>query len=330
MRMAFDIAMRGIRIRFGRSVVTITGVVFGIAFLMSILTGQVLRSGVSQEEELRTNVRRMVSFITAETGPVAEKTFAVVASANPEEQANRLLRELTRQGAAGFRIEGELPEASGIPLVPVPGDQLADDASAVLFLGPLPADVDLPGLLGKARQRVIAAFGPRPADFPEDIRYVNLSRQLTEQQLQRLAEEERRAQFRNNWIVIISLLVTVIGVSNAMLMSVTERFREIGTMKCLGALSAFVRTLFLIESGFMGTVGGAVGCVVGVLFSMIAYAFTYGIGLVLLAAGGGVGLLLLYALISLFVGIVLSVLAAIYPATVASNMVPASALRSNV
>ena len=71
------------------------------------------------------------------------------------------------------------------------------------------------------------------------------------------------------WIIVISLLVTVIGIANSMLMSVTERFRDIGTMRCLGALSGFVRTLFLVEAAFMGVVGGAFGAVVSTFTDLI-------------------------------------------------------------
>jgi len=330
-RMAVDVAMQGIRIRFGRSVVTIMGVVFGIAFLMSIFTGQVLRSGVSGEEELRTNVQRMLSFITAETGPVLLKEFGVIISGELSDQEVRLLERLDKEGAAKLRVAGDgVPDSLGLEIEQVGPNEVGEGSAAVFLLGGFPVDWNAGVLLTGARQNVLGAFGRKPENFDPNFRYINLGRELTERQIARMKEEERRATFRNNWIVIISLLVTVIGVSNAMLMSVTERFREIGTMKCLGALSGFVRTLFLIESGFMGTVGGAAGCVVGILFSLLAYAFTYGFGLVFLALSGKLGLLMLYALISLAVGIFLSVLAAIYPATVASNMVPATALRSNV
>lgn len=64
---------------------------------------------------------------------------------------------------------------------------------------------------------------------------------------------------KQRWIIILSLLVCVVGIVNAQLMAVTERFREIGTMKCLGALDRFILRLFLIEFGMQGLVGAAAG-----------------------------------------------------------------------
>ncbi len=60
---------------------------------------------------------------------------------------------------------------------------------------------------------------------------------------------------RTVWLVSLSLLVCLVGITNAMLMSVMERFREIGTMKCLGALDSFIMKLFLIESLVLGAAG---------------------------------------------------------------------------
>ncbi len=129
-------------------------------------------------------------------------------------------------------------------------------------------------------------------------------------------------------MITISLLVTVIGVSNALLMSVTERFREIGTMKCLGALSSFIRRIFLIESALIGLSGSLLGGLLGFLVAALLYMLTFGPGLVL-SALNPLQMLGLYG-ISLLCGLVLSVAAAIYPAQFASRMVPASALRSNI
>src|SRR5690349_337857 len=68
---------------------------------------------------------------------------------------------------------------------------------------------------------------------------------------------------RLNWLVALSLAVCVVGITNSMLMSVSERFREIGTMKCLGALSQFIVKIFMIEAIAMGAIASGMGWVVG-------------------------------------------------------------------
>ena len=140
-----------------------------------------------------------------------------------------------------------------------------------------------------------------------------------------LAVPDEEAQAQQIWLITLSLLVAGVAISNAMLMSVTERYREIGTMKCLGALDSFVVKMFLMESAFQGLVGSVAGCVIG-----IALGILFG-----LARYGGVlfsvlplGRLFLYAVVALALGVVLSVISAIYPTYVAAKMVPADALRS--
>jgi ABC-type antimicrobial peptide transport system permease subunit len=145
-----------------------------------------------------------------------------------------------------------------------------------------------------------------------------------------LQRQLEREHFRALWIIVISLVVTVIGITNAMLMSVTERFRDIGTMKCLGATSRFIRQIFLLEASFMGLVGGAVGVVLGLLVSLATYFLLYDASLVLHTLQAELAAVALAAAEAMLAAVVLSVVAALYPARFAARMVPADALRSNI
>ena len=136
-------------------------------------------------------------------------------------------------------------------------------------------------------------------------------------------EEERSKQ---TWLISLSLLVCVVGIANAMLMSVTERFREIGTMKCLGALDTFIVKLFLLESTFQGLAGTSAGIVIGfaltlglALIDYGGYTFTY-FPLSGIAESAG------YALV---VGTLLSLIGAMLPAYRAAKMEPVEAMRSD-
>ncbi len=126
------------------------------------------------------------------------------------------------------------------------------------------------------------------------------------------------------WLIIISFLVCVVGVANAMLMSVTERFREIATMKCLGALDSFIMIIFVLESSLQGLAGGLVGVVLGLLLGILHSLWGFG-GLALAnLPGATLGLAAIACLLS---GIVLAALAAIYPAFVAARLAPMEAMR---
>lgn len=67
----------------------------------------------------------------------------------------------------------------------------------------------------------------------------------------------------------VSLLVAAIGIINTMIMSVSERTREIGIMKAIGCYVRDVRTLFLMEAAAIGLLGGAVGSILSFLISCI-------------------------------------------------------------
>ena len=68
-------------------------------------------------------------------------------------------------------------------------------------------------------------------------------------------------------IALISLLVGGIGIMNTMYTAVLERTKEIGIMKAIGARNSTIFTLFFIESGFLGMVGGIIGIILGMIFA---------------------------------------------------------------
>ena len=131
---------------------------------------------------------------------------------------------------------------------------------------------------------------------------------------------------KQSWLIGLSLLVCVVGIANAMLMSVTERFREIGTMKCLGALDSFIIKLFLLESTFQGVVGTSIGIVIGLLMTLGLTLLAYGNYVFSYFPSGGI---LQAALASLVAGTLLSLIGAMLPAYKAAKMEPVEAMRSD-
>jgi predicted lysophospholipase L1 biosynthesis ABC-type transport system permease subunit len=141
------------------------------------------------------------------------------------------------------------------------------------------------------------------------------------------AEEAASRNARQGWLVVMSLLVCGVGITNSMLMSVTERFREIGTMKCLGALDQFIIRLFLIESVVLGFLGSVVGAIIGHV-AMLLIAVVKNGGDV--AAKMNWGHMLAYIGLAVLLGCGLALIAAIAPAMRASKMEPAMALATEI
>ena len=135
------------------------------------------------------------------------------------------------------------------------------------------------------------------------------------------------ARIQTYWLVGLALLVSFVGILNAMLLSVTERFREIGTMKCLGALDSLIIKLFLLESLFQGAVGTAVGVTVGLVLTMIEGMSMLGGQLWPVVPYGRIALL---AGVCLVVGTALTVAGALYPTWRAAKMQPVEAMRTEV
>lgn len=136
-------------------------------------------------------------------------------------------------------------------------------------------------------------------------------------------EGEAEAQ---SWALMLALalVVSAAGVLNAMLMSVSQRYREIGTIKCLGALDSLILYSVLLEAAFLGLCGAAVGVVVGFLIAFLLGVADYGAAVF---AQIGWAMLPLKVLGVFAVGMVLTTLGAAAPAWVASRMPPVEAMR---
>ena len=119
-------------------------------------------------------------------------------------------------------------------------------------------------------------------------------------------------------VAALSLLVGGIGVMNIMLVSVSERTREIGLRKALGAPPGAIRRQFLIEAAILGLSGGLLGAILGVTGALLLPGV---IGSSIVVSPAAVGL-------SIGVAIVIGVSFGVYPATRAARLAPIDALRS--
>ena len=145
-----------------------------------------------------------------------------------------------------------------------------------------------------------------------------------EQILHTKGDWHRGIDTKTIWLMIVSFIVCTVGIANAMLINVAERFREIATMKCLGAMDGFVMVLFVLEAGLFGLAGGVLGVLLGMLLSLLKqflgfgnYAFSY------LPWGQVAGA----TVAALGAGMVIATIAALYPSWVASRMAPMEAMR---
>lgn len=126
----------------------------------------------------------------------------------------------------------------------------------------------------------------------------------------------------------VSLVVAAIGITNTMMMSIYERTREIGVMKVLGCDMGDIRSLFLLEAGFIGFFGGVIGSVGSVLIAIIINKVTVNMGIV--QEGGTIAYTPLWLLLAGMVfAVLVGMVSGFFPARRAMLLSPLAAIRND-
>lgn len=160
-----------------------------------------------------------------------------------------------------------------------------------------------------AQMRVVRDLKPIEEDNFEIIRSDNLA--------QMLIDNIKYVTIAATLIGIITLFGAAIGLMNIMLVSVTERTKEIGTRKALGATAAIIRNQFLIEAVVICQLGGIAGIILGVAVGNITSVFT----------GGSFIIPWLWILSGVALCILVGLVSGIFPAAKAAKLDPIEALR---
>ena len=113
----------------------------------------------------------------------------------------------------------------------------------------------------------------------KDLGYNTYSMQSIRDELNKQA---RQMELMLGGLGAISLLVAAIGITNTMIMSISERTKEIGIMKALGCYVRDIRAMFLMEAGCIGLFGGVLGLIFSFLVSIGINLYSFG------ALGGGI------------------------------------------
>jgi ABC-type antimicrobial peptide transport system permease subunit len=113
-------------------------------------------------------------------------------------------------------------------------------------------------------------------DVESSIKAMGYSTYSMESIRESMEKSSRQIQLVLGGLGAISLFVAAIGITNTMIMSISERTREIGIMKSLGCYVRDIRLLFLMEAGTIGLMGGILGCIISLVISVIINLFSMG------------------------------------------------------
>ena len=119
------------------------------------------------------------------------------------------------------------------------------------------------------------------ADVEQAIKDLGYSTYSMQSMREELNKQTRQIELMLGGLGAISLLVAAIGITNTMIMSISERTKEIGIMKALGCYVRDIRAMFLMEAGSIGLLGGILGLIFSFIISVVINLFSFG------AFGGG-------------------------------------------
>jgi hypothetical protein len=309
---------------------TVSSIILAIAFLTFVWISSRVQSAVAIH--MRPDAVKAVALNQAMDDPAVVKVRwqdferALSGRWTSKGAYQKELVVLLDGGAKSFR--SWVKEETGKPDVSKRIDlkNLPTDESDITMLTGRARAIGLNPVLENWADPALRLAGIKSAVQAEVNRFANLQLSLQRQgmDLEADASDLARMSPTTVWLIIISLMVCGVGITNAMLMSVTERFREIGTMKCLGALDSFIIKLFLLESTFQGTAGTLFGVLIGFTIMMLSGLASYGGALLAYFPTGQVLLIVLWGVL---IGSALSIVAAVFPALRAAQMAPVEAMR---
>ncbi len=189
-------------------------------------------------------------------------------------------------------------------------NQLHDNRGYSYFTLQTAADVDIPSFMDEIETYMNAVY------YYSNDSY-EISTMSMESLLSTMTDMLGNIQLAISIIAGISLLVGGIGVMNIMLVSITERTREIGTRKALGAKNSSIRFQFIMESVVLCSIGGIIGIVLGVALG------SFGASLLDFPASASTSSILIAFGFSAAIGVFFG----FYPANRAAQMNPIDALR---
>lgn len=162
----------------------------------------------------------------------------------------------------------------------------------------------------------------------EEIRALGLEPSSPLERVNEIMTEKSNKQQQLLGVSLITLFVSVINIANTMLITVTEKRKEIGVMKVLGTTAKDIRCIYFLEAGMLGFVGGLLGVIVSHIFALLV-AFSAN-NLVFLgisfSAGAGMYLPVWLDIAAILLSVAISVAAGVYPAQRAARMSPVEAM----